>query len=116
MTLFWKRRLKQKAMHWVAGAKDGFGVVTFAEPAEIDVRWEDQQVRFINAEGNEDVSEAVVYTNASIAQGDYLFLGDEDDLDSAQDALSQDGAYRVERVQDLPNFNNTGSLKRTWLK
>ena len=93
--------LNQTAVLWAAPAKDGFGEPTFSAPSEIDVRWEQRSVEFIDMAGVRQVSRAVVYSNSSVPLDGYLFEGTLGDLDSAseEDPREQYNAYIVRDVQ-----------------
>ena len=55
---------------------DGYGGNTFAAPVLIKGRWEEKQVMYYNAQGDEVQSKAVVYLDTDAAIGDYIAQGD----------------------------------------
>ena len=87
--------LTQTATYWAPATADGFGGLSFAAPSAFLVRWQDATDLFQDADGEEFVSAAIVYTAAALAENGYLFLG----TSAAADPLAQDAAYRIRRRQ-----------------
>lgn len=107
---------KQKAVLWTAkDTRDEFGQVQFNDPIEIKCRWEGKRTRFINANGEEVVSEAVVYVDRELnPNGDYLWEGGLDELPSS-DATPYDESEFRNANKKLPRplraFTKTPDLR-----
>ncbi len=115
-----KKKLKQKAVHWVHTGPDGRGGNSFDDGVEIDVRWTIVQELFKNAQGEEEMSNAVVRLATDVARQDYLFLGAITDLDSA-DSVSTNpetitDAKEIRQYSKRGNVRNTEFLRKAWLK
>jgi len=110
-------KLKQVAVYWGNPQNDGAGGRTFDDPVELSVRWEQRQELFIDANGQESTSKAVVYLDQDIDIGGYLYLGDLDDLSSAEegDPLTVSGAYEIRGSKKLPDIKADRFLRKVWL-
>ncbi len=109
--------LQQTAVYWANPVSDGEGGRIFDAAVEINVRWEERQEMFRDPQGQEKQSNAVVYVGQDVVVGAYLFLGDLDDLSSAEevDALNVDGAYEIRQFNKIPDSTGTAFLRRAWL-
>lgn len=109
--------LKQTAVYWGAPVSDGQGGRTFADAVELDVRWEERHDLFIDPQGQEKQSSAVVFVDQDVDIGGYLFLGDLDDLGSAEedDPMIVSGAYEIRQFDKTPDLKGTSFLRRAWL-
>lgn len=110
-------KCKQTAVYWGTPTASGRGGYTYADPEERTVRWEDKQELFTNAQGQQELSRAVIYDGANDYDvGGYLYLGEEDDLDSSHDDPETiSGAYRIKAVAKTPNVGATEFLRKIWL-
>lgn len=109
--------LKQTTVYWGNPQNDGFGGRTFDDPVEVDVRWEERQELFIDTNGQEVRSQAVVYIAQDVDMGGYLYLGDLDDPSSAEedDPLTVSGAYEIRGFQKIPDIKAGQFLRKIWL-
>jgi hypothetical protein len=114
---FLTSNLRQTAVYWGGPQSDGFGGRTFDEAVEISVRWEDKQELFIDATGQEVRSNAVVYVDRDLDMGGYLYLGELDDLDSAEaaDPFTLSNAREIRGWGKTPSLKNDISLRKVWL-
>ena len=109
-------KLNQTAVAWTTATPDGYGGYTFSSVDEIDCRWNEKQELFINAQGQEELSRAIVYVNQDMEVGEYLYLGSEDDLDSDHDDPQViEDAYIIKAFQKIPSIDGTEFLRRCWL-
>lgn len=69
------RNLKQTLTKWSAGATDVYGNPTWSSPVTVKCRWEDKQIKTLDFQGNEIISNSVVYVGEDISFGDYVYLG-----------------------------------------
>ena len=109
--------LRHTAVYWGSPVSDGEGGRTFDNPVELAVRWEERHDLFMDAQGQEQQSSAVVFVAQDVVVGGYLFLGDLDDLSSAEegDPLNVDGAYEIRQFDKIPDLKATSFLRRAWL-
>ena len=69
------RNMNQVATYWPRTGSDMYGAPTFGSAVAIKCRWEDRAVQFRDAQGNETVSDAVVYPDRTLEIGGYLLRG-----------------------------------------
>lgn len=113
-----KRTLKQTALYWGNPTPDGFGGYTFDTPIEIKCRWENQQELFINVDGEEQHSEAVVYVDRALGVEGFLMLGDFNDLSSSLSETPYDSsldAYQIKAKKGIKNLKINITVRKVWL-
>jgi hypothetical protein len=110
--------LNQTAVYWADPTPDGYGGETFAVPVEIAVRWEQAQVLFVDPTGNQVLSEAVVYVDAELDLGGYLYLGTLDDLASGEESEPADipTAREIRGVEAVPDLAGATFVRRVFLR
>ena len=113
MSLIVKMR-KQKAVYWGTPTPDGFGGSAFAAPVELDVRWEGKAELFLDSQGQETVSKAVVYTGQDVDIDGYLWLGKLTDLPTGASPLLLSGAVRIKQVTKTPNLKVSEYLRTVY--
>ena len=110
------KSLKQSAVYWSTPVASGYGGYSFSDPVELDVRWEERQELFINVQGKEERSQAVVYLDQDVDIGGYLYLGELDDFDSSDpDPQNVSDAKEIRAFQKIPNIKATSFLRKVWL-
>lgn len=96
----------QDAAYWPpASVNDGYGGITYGMVQLIKCRWQDVQTVMRDAQGDEFVTDAVVYPNTEVVEGGLLALGDfSGDLDSSGDLdhLTIPGAREIRKVNQSP--------------
>ena len=108
---------KQTAVYWEYTGEGGTGVPVFEDPVEILVRWEDKQEIYIDADGEEARSSAIVYPAVEVANKGYLFLGDLTDLSSdPSDPREFPAARRIGKVDGSPDLEATGTFWKVYLE
>lgn len=106
-------KLNHPATWWSITGPDGFGGDKFAQPVLIDTRWEDIQVKFVGrVDHAEKVSNAVVYVDRDMAEGDYLCLGDQT---ASVNPSAVVGAYKIERFDKTSDLRNVDNVRRAVL-
>jgi len=113
-----KHNLRQTAVYWANPQNDGFGGKTFDDPIEISVRWEDRQELFIDANGQEKTSQAVVYLAQDIDLGGYLYLGTLVGLSSAEEGdplASGVASYEIRGFRKVPDIRGERFSRKVWL-
>jgi len=108
---------KQTMVYWGNPADDGYGGLTFDLPVEIKGRWEDKQKLFINANGKQSVSRAIVFLGQDVDLRGYLYLGELSDLSSAQesDPANITNAFEIQAFGKIPNHRGTKFERKAWL-
>jgi len=102
----------QTAVYWGSPTNDGYGGKTFADPVEIDCRWEDRTDVLRTSAGNEVVSKAKVLVTQDLDEEGFLYLGELDDLDSAPIPSEVDGAHKIVRFDKIPMIKKTDEFVR----
>ena len=105
------RNLRQAVTYWAYSGIDGWGAVTYAAPVAITGRWEDKQVLFRDAEGQEVLSNAIVYVSQAVIIKGYLYLG----TSVAVNPLDVSGAKEIRNYDITPNLKATAYLRKAWL-
>ena len=110
-------QLKQTAVYWGNPSSDGYGGRTFDDAVEMDVRWQDRQELFVDAQGREQTSRAVVYVATDLIIGGYLYLGELTDLSSAEegDPLAVAAAYEIRAISKTPDIGASRFARKVWL-
>ena len=70
-----ERMRKQKAVWWEFTGLDRSGQKTYANPIEIQCRWEDVNEESIDERGNQFISASIVYVDREMKPGDILWNG-----------------------------------------
>jgi hypothetical protein len=115
---FLEGSFNQKAVYWGSPTTDGFGKLTFADPVEIDVRWEEHQELFMSAAGKEEISKANVYSATDDFENDaYLYLGELDDIDSGDLDNPQNilGAFPIRAYYKKVSIDGADYFRKAWL-
>jgi hypothetical protein len=98
---------------WWATSPDGFGGDTFVAPVKIKCRWEDRYELIAGVGATKElVSQAIVYVDRDISEGDYLCR---DDQTTQSDPTTVVGAYKVQHYGVVTDLRNVQSLRRAML-
>lgn len=111
MTLANTDLMFQTATYWGSPVPDGFGGGTFPAPIEISCRWEERTQTYIDKDGNESQSAAVVYPDRELDQDGWLFLGSSAEADPH--AVS--GAFEIRGRRNMPSLDNAMYELKVWL-
>jgi hypothetical protein len=103
---FITRNLNQNITIWTAGATDVYGTPTWSSPTTIKGRWEDKQIKTVDYQGNDIISNAIVYTEIDIALGDYVYLG------ISADTTPPTSAREVRNYSKIPDLKNKMYLRK----
>jgi len=106
-----KNKLNQDITYWSPGEPDGFGGTTYGTPVLLSGRWEGQNELFVDAEGNEVRSQAVIYLDQSVALSGYLAKGEH----TGSDPTTVSGAKEIRSVKETPNVDATQTVYKVWL-
>jgi hypothetical protein len=103
MTIWNTDYMPTEATYWAPAGDDGYGGLAWSAPVPINCRWEDIAEKFTNANGEELVSSAVVWPDAILATGGFLWRG-EYDTGLPLDPREQAGAYEIKKFQRTPEL------------
>lgn len=109
--LNYARNMPQTATYWPPADNDGFGNVGFDAPRTLACRWQEDAVLFRDAQGNQQVSQAVVYPAEPLELKGYLMLGES----VAADPRSVAGAHEIRQRAQSPNLRGTLTLNKVFL-
>jgi len=93
------RLLNQTLTRWATDGDDSAGDPSFGAPAIQICRWEDTNFRFIGDDMEEHQAKSVIYVDADLALGDFVFLG----TSVVLDPLTVLAAYRVLKYSKIPD-------------
>lgn len=102
------RNMNQAATYWAPGANDGFGGVAAGAAVAILCRWQDKADLFRSPEGQELVSNAVVYVDRELAVKGKLALGTHVGTPPAS-------AKEIRQTGSSPSLNAGETLLKVWL-
>jgi len=111
------RLLKQTAVYWDSPSYDGYSKKTFADPVEISIRWEDKQELFMDSQGKEKLSQAVIYINQDVVVGAFIYLGTLSELGSSEegDPYLVANAKEVKAFGKSPDVGATQYIRKVWI-
>src|ERR1044072_8783980 len=85
-----QRIMKQDAVYWEpSGTKNQFAKPIFLEPVDIKCAWEDVKEEFLDEDGKEAVSDAVIFVDRDVALGGLLLQGKLEDLEGPDPSQGQ---------------------------
>lgn len=90
---------------------DEFGDPILTLPHLITGRYEDKTERFLNKKGDQDMSNAIVYTQTAVEVGGYIYHGESYDSDPE----SVSGTHQIRRVDKCPDISNRITLYKVFL-
>mgnify|MGYP001597480008 FL=1 len=102
---FIDRLLKETVTYWRPTGYNEFGDPVLASPGEIDARWEDKSMLFIDKNGDEKHSRAVIFSTTGVLVGGYLYRGSSETM-NPETVDGADQIRRVEHVRDIKNQND----------
>lgn len=111
------RNLNQKCVYWGGPTPDGYGGFDYDDPEELDCRWVNTNQVIIDAKGREMVCRATVQVNQDLDEEGMLYLGELDDLDSAEEVAPETiaAAYQIKRFDKIPTMRGTKFFRMAYL-
>jgi len=91
--------LTQNCTYWTTSVADGFGGYIYNTPSTILCRWQDDTENYNDADGEEFISSAIVYSLQELEQNGWLYLG----TSTEANPQNQSGAYRIRKTKKSPN-------------
>lgn len=110
-----KTMRKQQAVYWPYIITDEFGVKQVGSPVLIKCRWEARNEEFLDAEGERQMSKAIVYVDRDTPNGGILMLGVLADITDPVNIKENDGAWEIRRFDNLPDLKAKEFLKTAYL-
>ena len=113
MALEWyTRNLRQTLTYWAFDSGvNAWGDESFIPPVTLSGRWEDTIDRFMDLEGNEVVSNSIIYLTQDVTERGFLFLGES----IATDPKEVQGAYPIRKFQKVPIFRLGHFMRKAYL-
>ena len=108
------RGFQHDVTHWPVTGSDGFGGFLFGPPVLLKGRWEDKQILFIDVNGEEMLSSAIVYLGSDIDTGDYLGLGDYTDP-VVVNPTTLTTTFRIRQRDRTTDLRNVRALRKAYL-
>jgi hypothetical protein len=105
------RNMRQDLTFWAFTGVDAYGQSTFSAPVTVKCRWQDQQVLFRNAQGQERISSAIIYPAQPLGIKGYVKLG----IDATANPLGLAGAYEIQQAGTSPDLRNNKVLNKVWI-
>ncbi len=103
---FLTKNLNQIITYWArSGTKDAYGNPDWSAPVLLNGRWEDVNDLFVDADGNEVLSNAKVWLDTDIAVGGYL-MNREFESGETDPSVTM-GAKRIRKFSKIPNLRAT---------
>lgn len=96
----------EKSVYWEPSGLDNYGMKTYSSPVEVKTRWEVGMQEVKRADGQIEVSTAVVYVLQSMKIGGYIWKGRLEDLTSDQ----KSNPKTVENVCEILEYNELTSI------
>jgi len=114
MSIIVKMR-KQNAVWWQRSAEpDRYGKFSYATPVEIECRWDDAVIEFLDSKGQTKSSKSVVYPDRILSVGDMLREG-EIESDEPADPTTLLTTAEIMRFDKTPNIKATETLYTVYL-
>lgn len=99
------------ATYWSRGTPDGFGGYSWSSPTEISVRWESKNEIFKDEQGEDQVSNAIIYTDQDLEIGAYIYKGSS----AATDPTTLADSHEIKQVNATPSIDGTQELIKMFL-
>lgn len=114
-----KKMLKGgKAVYWAPLrdddgeiVRDAYAKPAYAEPVQLNARWELEDVLFSENAGQLDENKNKVYVSADVEKQGVLWQGVLADLTDTENPFNNTQAYEVKRFKKIPNIRQTKFLR-----
>lgn len=110
-----KRVRKQSAVYWPFVSVDAYGKKLVGSPVLIKCRWDASIEEFLDAQGERQLSRAVVMVDRDTPVGGILMLGGLSDITNDTDIKENEGAWEIKRFDNTPDIRAKEFLKRAYL-
>ncbi len=102
--------LLEEITYWALAGRDAFGAITYDTPIIIKARWEQTEVLFIDTQGQERRSEAIVYVDRDVVNLGKLFRGKS--TVTNPDTID---AREIRSFKNIPLIDNSSAERRAFL-
>lgn len=110
------RVMKATAVYWPPETNwDEFGKPIPDEPIEIGCRWEKKAEEFIDPEGTQQISQALVFVDRDLEIGGILMLGTLVDIVDYVNPKANEEAWEIKSFKKLPDLRGTKYLRQVYL-
>lgn len=107
-----KRILRQKAVYWAPLGENETGQMTFDDPIEIPVRWEDITMEFLDKQGKTQVSRSQVFVDRVLEVGGVLWKGTLDYIAAdASNPFANEDAWAIRSFNEQPDMRARNFLR-----
>tara|TARA_R100001086_G_scaffold205990_1_gene121793 strand:- start:113 stop:439 length:327 start_codon:yes stop_codon:yes gene_type:complete len=101
----------QDMTYWANPVTTSVGGISFDAPVALKVRWEERAERFLDTNGEEVVSRAVIWVKEDVDIGGYVYLGSS----ILTDPTDLDDAYPIRQFFKIPDLRNLFNERRIFL-
>jgi hypothetical protein len=116
MAAFWHKFCKQKAVLYKFNGVGSTGQPEFDPGVEVDVRWDNTSQKFMDAQGAERISTAMVLiVQGGCKGGDFLYLGTLEGSPSHLQVLRDRRCKEVKRMDENPDIQNRETVYLAYL-
>lgn len=109
------RHFRDDITWWEVTGDNGYGGFKFAAPKLLKGRWEDRPENFINPNGDEVTSNAMVYLDREVSVEDYLVRGDHTDTDDPMKLFNTNRPWQARQVRRTTNLRNVTTEYKVFL-
>jgi hypothetical protein len=109
------RNLNDDVTHWPVTGSDGFGGFLYGAPVLLKGRWEEKTELFLNANNEEEASQAIIYLNDDVDVGDWLGYGDFVTGTPVTNPSSLDEAHRIRQRNRSTDLRSLVALRKVYL-
>src|SRR5262245_51467236 len=102
---------KDTITYWAPGTADGFGGRNWPAPIQLCARWEDRNETVMNQQGDEIVSQAVVFVLQDVAIQGWMYRG----ISAQVDPTAQPGASEIRALVKVPDLRRNSWERRAIL-
>lgn len=115
--------LKGTCVYWPPGSEasaegrdfDDYGQPVYSDPIELDCRWDDTALEFIDPTGTLQVSKSAVMVSQDVSVGGVLFNGTLSQAIDLDVPKNNDNAWEIRQFEKIPNFKQTEYFRRAFL-
>jgi hypothetical protein len=102
-----ERVLRQVAVYWGVKRFDNSGRPMYEQPVEIKCRWEDIHEQFVDDQGHDHVTTAIVMVDRDLVVQGVLWLGSLEQVTSETSPFENKGAFEIKKFDKIPNRAGT---------
>jgi len=104
-------RLPHTVTYWAPSTRDQYNVLSFADPVQLDCRWQSAAKLFRDVDGVQQVSDAVIYLDQVVVREGWLYLG----TSAVADPKTVDGAHEIRQINSSDDLAGTQTLYKAFV-